>query len=191
MRALGGSFLFDSKNPGLLVSMLPEVVVVKRSQRLKQLVQMVGEETSSQRPGNEYMLSLLVELLLLEALRSTTMGSAPPGLLLGLGDDRLATTLTAMHNDFSHSWTANELAKIAALSRSTYFERFNRKIGVSPMGYLLNWRMEIAKRLLTENALAIAAVAEQVGYGSTSAFSVAFTRHIGMSPSKYINSNKS
>jgi AraC-type DNA-binding domain-containing proteins len=185
MRSLGGAFLFDTRDAALLVSLLPTVVHVQGSQRLMQLVQMVGEEYAQQQPGNAYMLSRLVEMLLVEAMRSTTAGNAPPGLLRGLGDERLAMALKQIHARIAHGWTVGELAKAAALSRSTFFERFTRTVGVPPMEYVLAWRMEIAKELLRRDGLSVAEVAERVGYGSTSTFSVAFSRHVGEPPSRY------
>ncbi|MGH8079901.1 MAG: cupin domain-containing protein [Lysobacter sp.] len=185
MRSLGGAFLFDTADAGLLVSLLPAVVHVQGSDRLVQLVQMVGEEYEAQKPGADYMLSRLVEMLLVEAMRSATAASAPPGLLRGLGDERLAVALKQMHARIDHSWNVVQLAKAAALSRSTFFERFTRTVGVAPMEYLLGWRMEIAKDLLRRDEFSVAQVAERVGYGSGTAFSVAFSRHVGQAPSRY------
>ena len=93
--------------------------------------------------------------------------------------------LRAMHARPTHAWTVAELAKEAALSRSTFFERFNRTVGVAPMEYLLRWRMALAKDLLRRAEGRIAEVALRVGYSSASTFSVAFTRHVGQSPSQY------
>lgn len=185
MRSLGGAFLFDGADPQLLVSLLPRVVHVQGSQRLTELVRMVGEEYETPKPGKEFMLSHLVGMLLIEAMRWTTAGSAPPGLLRGLGDVRLAPALQQLHADVAHAWTVGQLADIAALSRSAFFERFTRTVGTAPMDYLLGWRMELAKRLLRHEGLAVAEAGERVGYGSTSSFSVAFSRHVGQSPSRY------
>lgn len=185
MRSLGGSFLFEESDPALLVSLLPTVVHVQGSARLSQLVKLVGEESADGKPGSEIMLSRLVDMLLIEALRSTTSRNAPPGLLRGLGDERLAVALTRIHARVDHAWTVSEMAKAAALSRSSFFERFLRKVGMAPMEYLLSWRMEIAKGLLRRDGLTVTEVAERVGYGSGSAFSVAFSRHVGQSPSRY------
>jgi AraC-like DNA-binding protein len=191
MRSLGGSFLFDSTDPRLLVSLLPTLVHVRDSVRLSRLVQMVGEESAQQRPGGEFVTSRLVDLLLVEAMRAASGGGAPPGLLRGLGDERLARALKQMHMRIDHSWSIDQLARIAALSRSAFFERFTRMVGVAPMEYLLAWRMEIAKELLRDGQLTVFEVAERVGYGSTSAFSVAFSRHVGQSPSRYAASPRS
>ncbi|UYB51953.1 AraC family transcriptional regulator [Xanthomonas sp. AM6] len=185
MRSLGGAFLFDSAQAGLLVSLLPAVVHVRGAGRLMQLVQMVGEEYHDAKPGNAYMLSRLVEMLLVEAMRWTSAGNAPPGLLRGLGDERLAVALKRIHARIDHAWTVGELAQAAALSRSTFFDRFARTVGVPPMEYLLAWRMQVAKDLLRRDGLSVGEVAQRVGYGSTSAFSVAFSRHVGEPPSRY------
>lgn len=185
MRSLGGAFLFDTADAGLLVSLLPAVVHVRGASRLLRLVEMVAEEYQEQKPGNDYMLSRLVEMMLVEAMRWTTAGPAPPGLLRGLGDERLAMALKRIHARIDHPWTVGELANAAALSRSTFFDRFSRTVGVPPMEYLLSWRMEIAKGLLRRDGLRVAEVAERVGYGSTSTFSVAFSRYVGAPPSRY------
>lgn len=124
-------------------------------------------------------------MLLVEAMRCTTAGSAPQGLLRGLGDERLAVALKEIHADVAHSWTVDALAKAAAPSSSSFFDRFTRTVGVPPMEYLLAWRMEIAKSLLKRDELTVAEVAERVGYGSTSTFSAAFSRHVGEPPSRY------
>jgi transcriptional regulator GlxA family with amidase domain len=78
-----------------------------------------------------------------------------------------------------------QLAKEAALSRSAFFARFTRGVDIAPMAYLLNWRMALAKNMLRRSQGSIAEIAERVGYGSASAFSVAFTRHVGLPPARY------
>src|SRR5690606_13950186 len=88
MRSLGGTFAFDEADPALLVSLLPAVVHVRGSARLSRLVEMVAQETVEPRPGGAAVLSRLAELLLIEAMRATSSGDAPQGLLRGLGGGR-------------------------------------------------------------------------------------------------------
>jgi AraC-like DNA-binding protein len=76
--------------------------------------------------------------------------------------------------------TIGQLATAVALSRSSFFERFTRTVGVAPMEYLLAWRMEIAKDLLRHGELRPAEIADQVGHGSASDFRVAFRRQAGI-----------
>ena len=90
-----------------------------------------------------------------------------------------------MHGQVARQWTVAQLAKVAALSRSSFFERFTRTVGLPPMEYLLAWRMAVAKDLLRRQTCALAEVAERVGYGSASTFSTAFSRHVGQAPGQY------
>ena len=185
VRLLGGWFVFDSPDAALLVSLLPGLVHVRGAERLSVLVRLVAEESNEQRSGRELVLTRLVEVLLIEALRSTPGDDAPPGLLRGLADARLAPAIQQMHGHVARSWTVPQLAKTAALSRSAFFERFTRTVGVPPMEYLLAWRMAVAKGLLRRQDIGVAEVARRVGYGSASTFSTAFSRHVGQPPGRY------
>ena len=185
VRLLGGYFVFGSPDAGLLLSLLPSVVHVRGVERLAVLVRLVGEEASARRTGRDLVLARLVEVLLIEALRATPGDDAPAGLLRGLADGRLAPAIQQMHGQVARAWTVAQLARTAALSRSAFFERFTRTVGVPPMEYLLGWRMAVAKDLLRRDDLGVAEVARRVGYGSASTFSTAFSRHVGQAPSRY------
>jgi len=185
VRLLGGYFVFDSPDAPLLVSLLPSLVHVRGVERLSALVRLVGEEAVERRTGRDLVLARLVEVLLIEALRSTPRDEAPPGLQRGLADARLAPAIQQMHGHVARSWTVPQLAKTAALSRSAFFERFTRTVGVPPMEYLLAWRMAVAKGLLRRQDIGVAEVARRVGYGSASTFSTAFRRQVGQPPSRF------
>ena len=185
VRMLGGYFVFDSPDTALLVALLPPVVHVRGEDRLGVLVRLVREEAMQSRLGRDLILTRLVEVLLIEALRAAPSEVAPAGLLRGLADERLVLSIREMHRDPSHAWTVEQLAKSAALSRSAYFQRFTRAVGMPPMEYLLAWRMAIAKDILDRQDLVIEKVAERVGYSSASTFSTAFNRYVGRSPSSY------
>ncbi|MEJ1962804.1 MAG: AraC family transcriptional regulator [Gammaproteobacteria bacterium] len=185
VRLLGGYFVFDSPDASLLVTLLPALVHVRNVERLSVLVRLVGEEARERRSGRNLVLTRLVELLLIEALRATPGEEAPSGLLRGLADARLAAAIRHMHGDPRRTWTVGQLAKKAAMSRSAFFDRFTRALGMPPMEYLLAWRMGVAKDLLSRENFGVAEVAERVGYGSASTFSTAFSRYVGQPPGRY------
>jgi len=69
-----------------------------------------------------------------------------------------------------------DMARTASLSRPTFFARFQQAVGMAPMACQLAWRMAQGKSLLRQRET----VAARVGYGSASAFSTAFARHVGL-----------
>ena len=185
VRLQGGYFVFDSPDADLIVSLLPAMIHIHGDARLATLVRLFGEEAGRQRDGRDLVLARLVEVLLVEALRAIQGRDAPPGLLRGLSDARIAEALRRMHGDPERSWTVAALAREAGLSRSAFFERFTRTVGLRPMEYLLGWRMAVAKDLLRSGSIALDEVARRVGYGSASTFSTAFSRHVGQPPGRF------
>jgi len=185
LRMQVGICSFASPDAALLVSLLPAIVVARGEPRLATLMHLVGDETRKARPGRELVLERLLEVLLIEALRCGTDPASVPSVARGLSDERLVAALRAMHARPAHGWTIADLAAEAAMSRSAFFARFTRTVGLPPMEYLLVWRMALAKRLLRTRGLAIGHVAARVGYGSASTFSTAFSRHVGMPPMRY------
>ena len=191
VRLLGGYFAFGSPDADLLVSLLPALIHIRGAERLTMLVRLVGEEAGAQNIGRDLVLARLVEVLLVEALRVSPDGEARPGLLRGLADARIAKALRDLHGDPQRAWTAAELAGAAGMSRSAFFDRFTRMVGVRPMEYLLAWRMALAKDILRKREVALDEVARRVGYGSASTFSTAFSRHVGQSPGRYARTRPS
>lgn len=185
LRTRIGHCSFGSPDADLLVPLLPQVVLARGEPRLATLMQLLGEETRARRPARDHILERLLEVLLIEALRCDDTTVSAPGLARGLADDRLAAALRALHARPAFAWTVEQLATEASLSRSAFFARFSRTVGLPPMAYLLAWRMALAKRLLRDNDLAMGQVAARVGYSSASTFSTAFARHAGMPPARY------
>jgi AraC-like DNA-binding protein len=185
-RALVGYCVLGSPDASLLLSLLPRIIHVRDERRLTTLVELVREEARAQRPGRDIILAHLLEVLFIEALRSSAGTSTSPGLLRGLADNRIATALRQIHDFPERAWTVEKLAKESALSRSAFFERFQRVVGVAPMEYLFSWRMALAKDLLKRGGDSIAGVAERTGYSSANTFSTAFKRLSGQTPAQYV-----
>lgn len=190
-RLVGGHFWFDDANAPLLDGLLPEIVEIRSSNadaaRLRGVLDLIGNEASADRPGRSLVLDRLLEVLLIEAIRSSAMHTAGDrcGLLAGLADPRIAVALRALHADIGKGWTVARLAAVAKMSRSVFAERFSRIIGLPPIDYLLRWRMAVAKDALRAGHRRLAEIAFDCGYESVSAFSTAFARTVGCPPSRY------
>ena len=176
---------FASQDKALLASLLPEVIHIHGADRLTAMVRMIDDETRSARAAREMVLGHLLEVLLIDALRSSAGTGASPGLIRGLADPQLGAALRQIHTHPGHPHSVAALASAAAMSRSTFYERFRREVGAAPMEYVTRWRMSLAKDMLSRRDATIGDVALRVGYGSASAFSVAFSRHVGMPPGSF------
>jgi AraC family transcriptional regulator, alkane utilization regulator len=148
-------------------------------------LQFLAQEVSAARPAQQAIINRLGDILFMECIRDH-VESVPEGSgnwLAALKDRALSAALAQMHRDPRRAWTVPELAQHACLSRSAFADRFTQAMGEPPLTYLTRHRMRLAARQLSSSGLAIARIADQVGYASEAAFSQAFKREYGLSPS--------
>jgi AraC-like DNA-binding protein len=144
-------------------------------------------EARAARPGNAAMLGRLTELMFVEILREYMhrLPQDQSGWLAGLNDPHVGKVLRLLHTNPVHDWTVDELAREVAVSRSVLAQRFTELVGETPMRYLSNWRMQLAKQMMREGAPNIQDVATRVGYESEAAFNRAFKRATGSPPATW------
>ena len=158
---------------------------------IRSTFQYAAEEVSVGRVGSETVLAKLSELLFVEAVRryAETLPDGQTGWFAGLREPFVARALALLHRDVTRRWTVDDLGREVGLSRSALADRFIRLIGVPPMHYLANWRMEVAAQKLRNTNASLAQVAEIVGYNSEAAFSRAFKKAFGTAPATWRRSN--
>ena len=191
----GGRFVFDTANEDLLTGLLPALIHVAAgdtsSWRVRSLLKMNETESLQPGPGSKFIIARLMELILVEILRSEALRVDPErkkehsGLLAGLANPVTARALSAMHRDVAHDWTVSGLARLCGVSRSTFAARFRQIMGTGPIEYLLHWRMALAKDELRRGSKSIGEIALEIGFQSSSAFSTAFSRAVGSSPKRF------
>ena len=188
---IGGLLEVDEQRCGFLRESLPPMVHVSgqrdQAAKLRWLLTALAEEMQGQRAGSTTAITHLAKLLFVEALRLHIEFEAidRSGWLTALDDRRISIALRAIHADPSHGWNLEELAKLSGMSRTSFAVRFRDVVGVPPLTYVLNWRMRLAERELSETDHSVADIAWSLGYGSESAFSNAFSRATGCAPGRF------
>jgi transcriptional regulator GlxA family with amidase domain len=97
----------------------------------------------------------------------------------------VSRALAEMHREPAREWTLVDLARESGVSRSVLTERFARFLGVSPMTYLTDWRLELGAEALRTTSRSVQRVALDVGYESEAAFNRAFKRKFSSPPARY------
>lgn len=147
----------------------------------------VAGELAAGRLASSGVVSRLSELLLAEAIRAyaETLPDGETGWLKGLRDPQVGRALALLHRDVGAAWTAESLAAAVAMSRSAFVDRFGALVGQPPIRYLTTLRLQTARRRLRDGGTPLGRLAPSVGYASEEAFSRAFKREFGVSPSQW------
>ena len=100
-------------------------------------------------------------------------------------DPIVAATLDELARRIDRPTTLADLASRAGYSPQHLNRSFRAALGMTPLRYLTNLRLQRAVALLHENRLTVAAIARKVGIEDEYYFSRLFRRHTGRSPSQY------
>ena len=182
----------DARPFNPLLGVLPPLIHIRRkantaSDLLDRLIDLTLTEAPVHRPGAECIRLRLSELMFVEVVRRY-LETLPPdqtGWLAGLRDPAIGRAIGIIHEDPAYSWTLEELARQAGVSRSVLAARFTHLVGCPPMQYLTRWRVQLAARLLADGLAKVAVVGREVGYESEAAFSRSFKRIAGVSPAEW------
>jgi AraC-like DNA-binding protein len=193
---LAGMVPLHPSSGALLTDVLPALVHVRaaspQAAALRWVVEQILEERRSTLPGASIASAQLAQLMFVQVLRAhlASSGTLPSGWLRAISDDRITPALRLMHGDPGRAWRLGELAKAAAMSRTSFAVHFKAVAGVAPLAYLTEWRMRLAQRTLREEDATVFQIAASLGYMSESAFSNAFKRVTGTAPRNYRNASR-
>lgn len=187
---IGGHVDLNPTGEELLLQALPPLGHVRASAAtattLRGSLHRLFDEMTADRMGSAFAIRQHCQLLLLEVLRVyVDQTELPPGWLRLLTDERLRPALRLMHAEPGKPWGLEKLARAAAMSRTSFAERFRTVSGVPPLTYLNRWRMLLAQRALRDSDVRVGSLAVELGYASESAFSTAFKREVGESPLRF------
>lgn len=185
-----GGIRFDHPAATHLVESLPAMIHLEATQStradwMQAILELIAEETRHVRPGSEVVISRLCDIVVMQAIRTWIERdpAAQTGWLGALRDERVGAAMASIHAAPARDWTVASLADEAAMSRSAFAARFTELVGEPAMAYVTRWRMHVAFELLRDGDTTVAATAAQVGYDSEAAFSRAFKRVTGTTPS--------
>lgn len=179
-------FGLGSGNP--LVQALPGLMLVPLADApgLQAILDVFFDEAFHAKQGRSAALRRLAELVLILTLRhALERGLLKSGMMSGLADPRLSKALRAIHDRPAEAWTLHTMADAAGMSRARFAHHFQQVVGAPPGDYLNQWRISIAQSLLSRGK-PLGLIADEVGYGSATALTRAFTSRVGQSPTAWL-----
>ncbi len=186
-----GHFEFDENYRHPLVDYLPPYIIRNENDGanfswMKDSLRFMAHVARSDQVGSTAIIKRLSEVIFIQSIRFWHQEQGKQaGFLAALNDPNISRGIEAFHNNYAAEWTVEKLAERACMSRSLFAEKFKQYLNLSPMQYVVNWRMQYACKMLSENKLSLDQVASTIGYESLASFSKAFKRTIGQNPGEY------
>lgn len=186
-----GHFEYEDDVLSRVMAQMPPAIVLRRNelgdvQWLQESLRLLAREIEDGRPGGDALVQRISEMLLIQVLRRhmelAPEGSRPLG---ALKDPRISRSLELIHHRSEQRWTVAGLAGEAGMSRTAFAQKFHELMGVAPLEYLTDWRLQRARRALRETTDPVRRIAYHCGYESEAAFARAFKRRLGVAPGQY------
>jgi AraC family transcriptional regulator len=98
---------------------------------------------------------------------------------------KLRRSIEHIHGNIDKPLSLEHLATLAGMSKFHFAKSFREAIGIPPHQYLIQARMQKAKRLLSDETMSLPQIASRVGYSDSGQFSAQFLKLIGLSPARY------
>ncbi len=194
--SIGAVFRFHGQFSKMIFDSLPPVIHIPahldQAMILRWSLDRFAAEFHGMRMGRALMMSNLAPIILLQTLRIyLDSTNDKPSWLAALSHPKLSRAIEAIHTEYREKWTLERLAKVSGMSRASFAFKFKNFMGVTPIDYLVRWRMQVACDLLQHGSFGVSEIANKIGYESESAFSSAFNRTIGVRPGTYQKNAKS
>jgi len=171
---------------GVTVSQDLQEQVDVRDQRLARVLGDMSQELREPGLLSEVLGLAMAEQFCVQLLRLMQQQSAKlPMARGGLATRPLALVLEMIEQGLDGRLSVDALAQAAGLSVNHFAQAFRQSTGLPPHRYILEKRLDAARRLLGDPSLTLTEIALRAGFGGSSQFATAFRRATGLSPSDW------
>jgi len=157
-----------------------------RDPHIEGIAQSIQREIQTASWGNRLYLDSLANLLAIHLLRNYTsqpLRRSKPE--LGLGELALNQVLDYINAHFEQEIQIADLAQVTNFNPCYFASLFKRSMGISPWQYIVQQRVERAKKLLKQQNHSISEIAVQCGFNNQSHFTYQFRKLTGVTPKAY------
>ncbi|MDO4274756.1 MAG: AraC family transcriptional regulator [Eubacteriales bacterium] len=187
---LGGHFrsVFETKyiDPVLQNKSLDILEIRGNNEIQRRILEKLRQASFLQKEGNvEFQTRNIfsdIWLLLLDEISALPKDSHGVNLQ---NQDRMQSMLSYIHRNYAEKVTLEEIAASACVSTRECLRCFRSTIDKSPVEYLMDYRLETAKKLLRDTNMTITEIGIHTGFSSNAYFGKVFRERCGVTPMEY------
>ena len=153
---------------------------------ISMLIRLFVEELRFKQTGYEFMVNNIERLIAANLIRHMkhNLPSKPHNVILN-NHENIKTILDYMNENYTNGISCTELAKLISMGKYSFIRAFKSQMGKTPYEYLLDLKIEKAKKMLKSNKYSITEISMMCGFSSHSHLTSTFKKKTGVSPSVY------
>ena len=138
----------------------------------------INEVDINQNKNTGLLINKLLHLLISDAFHREFFSENTP-------NTPIDNVCTYIKNHYNEEINLDELASAVHLNKNYLIRQFKKKFGISPISYLINIRLDHAKKFLVETDLPIKVIASNCGYNDPTFFNSYFKKRFSVTPVTY------
>lgn len=146
---------------------------------------MLRDALASEERGSELIFESLARVFLVKLIQKYGLREEEYAFSKSFTAKHYQRVLNYVAQRYGKSIHVEDLAREAALSPSHFAQLFKRTIGMSPMQFVMTYRIEQAKRQLAQRDVPLIDIAVSCGFADQAHFSRVFKRIEGSTPSQF------
>jgi transcriptional regulator GlxA family with amidase domain len=135
--------------------------------------------------GGDELRQAVAKILVMDAARTSQSPYIASALIQGDGHAVIERARRWLNQHLGQPWTMSALAAYCNTSPRTLLRRFQDALGMSPVRYTQQLRVERAKALLESTQLSLEDITQRCGYADVSTFSKVFKQWAQLTPRDY------
>lgn len=187
------SLIYEKYIAPVINSFVPYLILEPRTEWQNHALEILSEIFALQEPDSQNELRtvrLLMQIWDMMFSHSDFSSGAPEFHRMSHKQARLQTMMQYIHDHYTEEISLDDIAASASISKSGALHIFKSGIHISPVAYLIQYRLAQAAEQLNATQKSVSSIAKETGFADSGYFCRKFRQHYNMSPNEYRHSFK-
>ncbi|MBC8112237.1 MAG: AraC family transcriptional regulator [Verrucomicrobia bacterium] len=163
----------------------PEHFHLKNSSELTDTIDRLVQISQENNKAKDIFANMALQELLIRLMQTQARNLIFDNYLQYMNSHRFAYVVKFIREHLTENVTIDKLSDLACMSKAHFFRNFKREFGISPVVFIIQERLKLAKKYLSEPVLSITEAGFRAGFNNLNYFCTIFKKYEGITPKLY------